>query len=246
MTNKKWMTETVLTIDVQFCHVWWIWQWCDGGKGLIWLSWWRWWWYINGDHDKDYDDDYKDNAFTIAVQFCQVCQLWFHPSSSCRGTNYKVFIFLKSPEQGFPEFSFFWTPENIDSLNFHFPCTLKKIRPGMSAVPEWLKSLRLHKYTGLVSCHGVFLDHVKSYLFLTVKRQKLMYFLDDELELRGDAGPYWGEAWKDGGDQGNDSSKKKTFIYCQPFEICFAFSQFQQITNKLLPIWYHRIKFIRS
>ena len=24
----------------------------------------------------------------------------------------------------------------------------------MSAVPEWLKSLRLHKYTGLVSHHG--------------------------------------------------------------------------------------------
>ena len=31
--------------------------------------------------------------FEITIQFCQVCQLWFHPSSSCRGANYKVFIF---------------------------------------------------------------------------------------------------------------------------------------------------------
>lgn len=54
----------------------------------------------DGDDDDNDNDDNKDEdnvkIFTICVQFCKVCQLWFNPSSPCRGTHYKVLLFLKN------------------------------------------------------------------------------------------------------------------------------------------------------
>ena len=81
--------------------------------------------------------------------------------------------FLNPQKQGFPEF-FFLPPFNVQNKglqNFHY-----LLRPGMSAVPEWLKSLRLHKYTGLVGCHAVF-DHVYNILFLNVRKKENVVFL---------------------------------------------------------------------
>ena len=71
----------------------------------------------------------------------------------------------------------------------------------MSAVPEWLKSLRLHKYTGLVKLSCQHWSRVYNIFFTKCEMTKVVS-ADDELELRGDVGPHRGEARKDGSHQG--------------------------------------------
>ena len=141
ITMSMVMTTRIMMMITRMkdCDRWCFYDCCSVLPSLC-LIWFSWWWYIDG------DDDYKDGAFTIAAQFCQVCQLWFDPPSSCRGTNYKVWLFLLNFSRT-RIIRIFLIPlewrSSERSFTFFF-------RSGMSAVPEWLKSLRLHKYTGLV------------------------------------------------------------------------------------------------
>ena len=82
----------------------------------------------------------------------------------------------------------------------------------MSAVPEWLKSLRLHKYTGLVKLSSSISGPCN---FLTKCEKTKVVSADDEFELRGDVGPHRGKARKDGSYQGKLLSHTMKSIYCQ-------------------------------
>ena len=68
----------------------------------------------DGDDDDEGDKD-DDGVFTIGVQFCQVCQFGFDPSSSCRRTHCEVFSFSQPTPQNKKYHDFFL--QNKDFLN---------------------------------------------------------------------------------------------------------------------------------